>query len=82
MEAHDTCLKRKLNEFGEMLIVAISVVCILVWIMNYKYFFSWDTIDGWSKTMRFSFEKCTYYFKIVVSLADDAIPEGFFIFII
>jgi Ca2+-transporting ATPase len=76
MEGHDTPLKIKLDEFGERLTTVISAVCILVWIINYKYFLSWDVIDGWPKNIRFSLEKCTYYFKIAVALAVAAIPEG------
>jgi Ca2+-transporting ATPase len=76
MEGHDTPLKIKLDEFGERLTTVINAVCILVWIINYKYFLSWDVIDGWPKNIRFSLEKCTYYFKIAVALAVAAIPEG------
>lgn len=76
MESADTPLKRKLDEFGERLTTVIAVVCFLVWIINYKHFLSWDVIDGWPKNVRFSFKKCTYYFKIVVALAVAAIPEG------
>lgn len=76
MESVDTPLKRKLDEFGERLTKVIGAVCLLVWIINYKYFLSWDVMDGWPKNIRFSFGKCTYYFKIAVALAVAAIPEG------
>ena len=72
----DTPLKKKLNEFGEVLTAIIGVICALVWLINVKYFLSWDYVDGWPSNFKFSFEKCTYYFEIAVALAVAAIPEG------
>ncbi|KAK0581122.1 hypothetical protein LWI29_010209 [Acer saccharum] len=76
LEESDTPLKKKLDEFGNRLTTAIGLVCLVVWIINYKNFLSWDVVDGWPANIRFSFEKCTYYFKIAVALAVAAIPEG------
>nr|XP_043619175.1 calcium-transporting ATPase 4, endoplasmic reticulum-type-like [Erigeron canadensis] len=72
----DTPLKKKLNEFGETLTMMIGLICVLVWLINLKYFLSWDYVDGWPTNFKFSFEKCTYYFEIAVALAVAAIPEG------
>ncbi|KAK6926877.1 Cation-transporting P-type ATPase, N-terminal [Dillenia turbinata] len=72
----DTPLKKKLNEFGEVLTAIIGVICALVWLINVKYFLTWEYVDGWPGNFRFSFEKCTYYFEIAVALAVAAIPEG------
>ncbi|KAK9049511.1 hypothetical protein SSX86_031520 [Deinandra increscens subsp. villosa] len=72
----DTPLKKKLNEFGETLTMMIGLICILVWLINVKYFLSWEYLDGWPTNFTFSFEKCTYYFEIAVALAVAAIPEG------
>ncbi|KAF7804519.1 Calcium-transporting ATPase 4, endoplasmic reticulum-type [Senna tora] len=72
----DTPLKKKLNEFGETLTILIGVVCVLVWLINVKYFLAWEYVDGWPRNFKFSFEKCTYYFEIAVALAVAAIPEG------
>ncbi|XVE76292.1 hypothetical protein DITRI_Ditri12bG0160300 [Diplodiscus trichospermus] len=72
----DTPLKKKLNEFGEVLTLIIGVICVFVWLINVKYFLSWEYIDGWPRNFKFSFEKCTYYFEIAVALAVAAIPEG------
>ncbi|KAM7522264.1 hypothetical protein LguiA_012166 [Lonicera macranthoides] len=72
----DTPLKKKLNEFGEVLTLIIGLICVLVWLINVKYFLSWDYVDGWPTNFKFSFEKCTYYFEIAVALAVAAIPEG------
>eukprot|EP01018_Ginkgo_biloba_P012727 Gb_22699 [translate_table: standard] len=76
LEDDDTPLKKKLDEFGERLTTVIGFICLLVWVINYKYFFSWDSVNGWPTNVTFSFEKCTYYFKIAVALAVAAIPEG------
>lgn len=72
----DTPLKKKLNEFGEVLTMIIGVICVFVWLINVKYFLTWEYIDGWPRNFKFSFEKCTYYFEIAVALAVAAIPEG------
>lgn len=77
LEESETPLKKKLDEFGSRLSTAICIVCVLVWMINYKNFVSWDVVDGYKPVnFRFSFEKCTYYFKIAVALAVAAIPEG------
>ncbi|XVF76559.1 hypothetical protein PTKIN_Ptkin13bG0275500 [Pterospermum kingtungense] len=72
----DTPLKKKLNEFGEILTMIIGVICVFVWLINVKYFLSWEYVDGWPRNFKLSFEKCTYYFEIAVALAVAAIPEG------
>ncbi|KAI4963508.1 hypothetical protein ZWY2020_013970 [Hordeum vulgare] len=75
-EDDDTPLKKKLNEFGEALTKIIGLICILVWLIKVKYFLTFE-LDGWvPRNIRFSFEKCTYYFEIAVALAVAAIPEG------
>ncbi|KAG2320166.1 hypothetical protein Bca52824_013379 [Brassica carinata] len=68
--------RKKLNEFGEALTLIIGLICALVWLINVKYFLSWEYVDGWPSNFKFSFEKCTYYFEIAVALAVAAIPEG------
>jgi Ca2+-transporting ATPase len=54
----------------------IGLICILVWLINVKYFLTWEYVNGWPANFKFSFEKCTYYFEIAVALAVAAIPEG------
>ncbi|KAJ8464825.1 hypothetical protein OPV22_027377 [Ensete ventricosum] len=83
LQIHEACqsddetpLKKKLNEFGEVLTAIIGVICAFVWLINVKYFLTWEYVDGWPRNFRFSFEKCTYYFEIAVALAVAAIPEG------
>ncbi|KAI3441713.1 Cation_ATPase_N domain-containing protein [Psidium guajava] len=76
LEETDTPLRKKLDEFGSRLTTAIGLVCLVVWITNYKNFLSWEVVDGWPANVQFSFQKCTYYFEIAVALAVAAIPEG------
>ena len=58
----------------------IFVICLVVWLINYKNYLSWDCKPGtyiprWA-TFHFSMMSCIYYFKIAVALAVAAIPEG------
>lgn len=72
-EVDDTPLKQKLNRFGETLTWLIGIVCLLVWVMNYREFL---TITLFPFSIDFSLIKCTFYFKVAVALAVAAIPEG------
>lgn len=58
----------------------IFVICLVVWLINYSNFLSWETdpntyLPRW-ETVNFSLVSCIYYFKIAVALAVAAIPEG------
>lgn len=80
LEEEETPLKRKLNDFGELLAKIIFAICILVWLINYHHFLELKFVPGtwrvdWAGSS-FSLSRCTYYFKIAVALAVAAIPEG------
>ena len=64
----ETPLRKKLNEFGDKLAKVIGILCVIIWLINFRNFFD-PNYGNW-------FEGALHYFKIAVSLAVAAIPEG------
>lgn len=58
-----TPLKQKLDDFGDMLAKVISVICILVWLINYRNFAD-PAHHGW-------FKGAIYYVQTLVHLRAD-----------
>jgi len=67
-DVEKTPLNQKLDEFGDLLTLVITGICVLVWVMNFNQFF--DPVFGGV------FKGCIYYLKIAVALGVAAIPEG------
>lgn len=76
LEEYDTPLSRKLDEFADLLTKIVGTICIFVWLVNYKYFVSWEIVDGAPTNFQLNLDQATYYFKVAVALAVAAIPEG------
>ncbi|GIX63259.1 calcium-transporting ATPase, putative [Babesia caballi] len=68
LQERDTPLQRMLNDFSVSLSKFISLICVAVWVINFRHF---------SDPVHSSiFKGCIYYFKIAIALAVAAIPEG------
>eukprot|EP00250_Pteridium_aquilinum_P009828 c18964_g1_i1 orf=764-3508(+) len=73
---YDSPLTRKLEEFADSLTIFVGAVCVVVWVVNYKYYLTLDASSGFPWSIDFNLEQATYYFKVAVALAVAAIPEG------
>ncbi|KAI5079779.1 hypothetical protein GOP47_0005258 [Adiantum capillus-veneris] len=73
---YDSPLTRKLEEFADSLTKFVGAICVIVWLVNYKYFLTWDGSSSFPSNIDFNLEQATYYFKVAVALAVAAIPEG------
>ncbi len=77
-----TPLKQKLDDFSDQLQYMIGMICLLVWIINFRMFIFFEPINPSlpfvpnPATLRLDYKKAIYYFQIAVALAVAAIPEG------
>ena len=67
-DAERTPLAQKLDAFGERLTVAIGVICLAVWGINFRNF--------WQPAFGSPWRGALYYLKVAVALGVAAIPEG------
>ncbi|ORM41717.1 putative calcium-transporting ATPase [Babesia sp. Xinjiang] len=67
-QERSTPLQRMLDEFSTSLSKFITIICVAVWAINFRHFS--DPVHS------NIFKGCIYYFKIAISLAVAAIPEG------
>lgn len=81
-ENDDTPLKKKLDEFGEMLAKVIFGICVLVWLINVNNFMTYELLPDYPvplpkiSSIKVNVKMMLYYIKIAVALAVAAIPEG------
>lgn len=68
--------RRKLDDFADLLTKVVGAICVLVWVINYKYFLTFDADAPFPSNLHLNFQQCAYYFKVAVALAVAAIPEG------
>ena len=66
-----TPLKQKLEEFSDQLQNIISVICLSVWLINFRMFVD-TSVWPWQLDVK----KAIYYFQVAVALAVAAVPEG------
>jgi len=64
-----TPLKQKIEEFSDQLQLIISIICVMVWLINFRMFVDLEN-------MSVDVKKAIYYFQIAVALAVAAVPEG------
>ena len=62
LENYDSPLSRKLEEFSDGLTKCVGTICVIVWLVNYKYFLTWDN----NGALSINFEQATYYFKVLI----------------
>jgi Ca2+-transporting ATPase len=61
LQNYDSPLSRKLEEFSNGLTKFVGTICVIVWLVNYKYFVTWDG-SGFPSV---NLEQATYYFKVL-----------------
>ena len=67
-DSMDIPVKKKMKEFGDQLAKILSIMCVLIWVVNFPNFFSPIYIN--------TFIGALAYFKLSMTLAIVAIPEN------